>query len=191
MALDQTAGRSSGPLQNGYSLASYNAAYLYVTLASTIDENNSPGRVIKLLNFQIWFHAVQMKFMHCAQVVGLIEFYIKHLEKLQQRQQQQHTHNSSSSPAMASDSTFAPQSLSNGVDSTVWLKKFNDHDREDDQDQDSPEGDEDPTTAMPRSLVTLRFACHFHKHTPSRYCAAGCGYKTCEHPGWENIAGVK
>jgi hypothetical protein len=73
---------------------------------------------------------------------------------------------------------------------SLWLKN-NDEGCEDQQDQESPDGDEDPTTAMPRSLDTLRFACHFHKRASSRYCVVGCRYKTCEYPGRENIAGVK
>lgn len=92
---------------------------------------------------------------------------------------------------MASDSTFTLRPSGSKLDFTVSLRKFNDDGREDDEDQNSPDGDGDPTTAMPRSLVILRFACHFHKRATSRYCAAGCRYKTCEHAGWENIAGVK
>jgi hypothetical protein len=165
--------------------ASCNTAYPHTILASTID--SSPELVISLLQIQIWSHVFLREFTHRARVAGLIEDCIR----CSQKWRQQHPHISSYSSTMASDSTFTPCPLVSSFDSTERLKKFNDDGREDDQDQDSPDGDKDPTTATPRSRSTLRFACHFHKYSPSRYCAAGCRNKTCEHPGWENIAGVK
>jgi hypothetical protein len=172
---------SSGLPQNGCMQASCNTAYPHAILASPID--SSPELVIRLLKFQIWSHDFLREFKHHVGVAGLIERCIRCSQKW--------THNSSYSSTMASDSTFMPCPLVSSFDSTERLKKFNDDGREDDQDQDSPDGDKDPITATPRSLSTLRFACHFHKYSPSMYCAAGCRNKTCEHPGWENIAGVK
>jgi hypothetical protein len=185
MAVYQTAECSSGLLQNGCILGSCNAAYPHAVVASTI--RCSPKLVIRLLQFQIWSHGFLKELEHRARVVGLIERFLRCSEKVRQ----QHTHNSSSSSTTAGDCTLKLCPLGSNLDFTVSLRKFNDDGREDDEDQDSPDGDEDPTTAMPRSRDTLRFACHFHKRAPSRYCAAGCRYKTCEHSGWENIAGVK
>jgi hypothetical protein len=162
-----------------------NTAYPHAILASTID--SSPELVVRLLQFQIWSYVFLREFKYHARVAGLTERCIR----CSQKWRQQHTHNSSYSSTMASDSKFTSRPLVSSFDSTVRLKKFNDDGREDDQDQNSPDGDKDPTTATPRPLDTLRFACHFHKYSPSRYCAAGCRNKTCEHPGWENIAGVK
>jgi hypothetical protein len=185
MAVYPTAECISGLLQNSCIMASCNTAYPHAILASKI--RCSPELIILLLQFQIWSHGFLKELKHRARVVELIERCIRRSKKVRQ----QHTHNSSSSSTMASDSTFTLRPSGSKLDFAVSLRKFNDDGREDDKDQDSPDGDGDPPTAMPRSLVTLRFACHFHKRAPSRYCAAGCGYKTCEHSGWENIAGVK
>jgi hypothetical protein len=185
MAVYPTAECSSGLLQNGCILAFCNTAHPHAILDSTI--RCSPELVIRLLQFQIWSHGFLKELKHRARVVELIERWRRRSKKVRQ----QHTQSSSSSSAMASDSTFMLRPSGSKLDFTVSLKDINDDGREDDKDQNSPDGDGDPTTAMPRSLVPLRFACHFHKRTPSRYCALGCRYKTCEHPGWENIAGVK
>lgn len=185
MVVYPTAECSSGLLQNACILASCNTAYPHALLASTI--RYFLELVILLLQFQIWSHGFLKELKHRAQVVGLIEPCTRRSEKVQQ----QHTHNSSSSSTMASDSTFTLRPSGSKLDFTVSSRKFNHDGRKDGEDQDSPDGDGDPTTAMPRSLVILRFACHFHKRARSRYCAAGCRYKTCEHAGWENIAGVK
>jgi hypothetical protein len=181
MAGYQTAECSSGFLQNGCILASCNTAYPYATLALTVD--GSPELLFHLLQLQISSYVFLKEFKHLARVVGLMERCIKPSKKVRQ----QHNHNLSSS---SSESTFTILPLGSSLDVAVSLKN-NDDGGEDDQNQDSPDGNKNPATAMPRSLDTLRFACHFHKRASSRYCAAGCRYKTCEHAGWENIAGVK
>jgi hypothetical protein len=176
---------SSGLLQNGYISVSCSTACPHAPLASTI--YCSPELVVRILLMQISSHVFLNKFRLHAQVVELIECCTRFSKRLWH----QYTNNSSSSSTMASDDTFTPPPLSSSLVTSVCLKNFNDDACEDDEDQDSRDDGENPTTAMPRSLNTLRFACHFHKRAPSRYCAAGCRYNTCENPGWENIAGVK
>jgi len=185
MAVHQMAGYSSDLLQNDCSSTSYSAAYPYSPLGSTT--YCSPELVIRLLRMQISSYFFLNQFKHHTRVVKPTECCIRRSEKLQH----QYNNNSSCSSTMASDVTFTPRPVGSSLVTTVWLKKFNNDGCKDGKDQDSPDDDEDPTTAMPGSLNTLRFACHFHKRAPSRYCAAGCRYTTCEDPGWENIFGVK
>ena len=67
------------------------------------------------------------------------------------------------------------------------------HRGDDDEDQQSPNEKGAPNKIGARSLKILRFACHFHKRSPSRYCSTACDgrYKKCEGPGWENLASIK
>jgi hypothetical protein len=184
MAAYQIAECSSGLLQNGCISASYSTACSHAPLASAV--YRSPELVVRILLMQISSHVFLNKFRLHAWVVELVECCARFSKRLWH----QYTNNSSSSSTIASEDTFTPHPLGSNLVTTVWLKKFNDDGCEDDEDQDLPDDGENPTPAMPRSLSTLRFACHFHKRAPSRYCAAGCRYKACENPGWENIAGV-
>jgi len=184
MAVWQMAEYSSAPPQTNCISASYSTAYQHDPLVSKI--YCSPELVIRLLLMQISSHVFLNKVKHHALVMDLIDCSIRRSK----RPRQQYS-NPSSSWTMTSDGTVTPHPSGSSLVTTVWLKKFNDDDCEDDENQDSPDEEEDPTTAMPRSRNTLRFACHFHKRAPSRYCAAGCRYKTCDHPGWEDIDDVR
>ncbi len=59
--------------------------------------------------------------------------------------------------------------------------------------QQSPEDNESRRSNSQSQLRRCRFACHFHKYSPSLYCAANCDerYKWCEKPGWESLAAVR
>lgn len=75
----------------------------------------------------------------------------------------------------------------------ICLDKIHAGDSDGDEDQQSPNEKGAPNKTRTRSLKISRFACHFHKRSPSRYCSAACDgrYKKCEGPGWENLASIK